>query len=71
MAEELNDRQTALLDQVRAGEVTEQEPDTEVQLLTLARLGHLNAEHSEDGWTFTVPEDGREQPAPEPEPAEG
>ena len=63
--DELNERQQALIAQVRQGEIQEDEPDTEASLLTLARLGHLNVEHDADGYHFTVADDG--EPSGEPE----
>lgn len=51
----LNERQESLLKQVKAGKITEDEPDTEAQLLTLARQGHADMESDEDGYHFTVP----------------
>lgn len=49
---ELNERQQALVSQVEAGKVREEEPDTEVQLLTLARLGLIRAVNGPRGHTF-------------------
>ena len=69
--DELNDRQAALVAQVRVGRVEEDLPDTEDQLLALARLGHLEAEHGADGWTFTVPAEPEPEGEPAPEPTEG
>lgn len=82
MAEELTDRQQALIAQVKAGDVEESEPDTEDQLLALARLGYLHAEAADGEWKFTVPEQPAEdtqaaaeqeqpaeQPQPEPQPS--
>lgn len=63
--DELTDRQRTLVDQVKQGQVQEQLPDTEDQLLALARLGHLEATHDEDGFHYTVP--GVEPPEEEPE----
>ena len=53
----LNERQEELIKQVKAGKVTEDEPDTETQLLTLARQGHLimGTEGDPARYTFTVP----------------
>jgi len=55
--EPLNERQEELLKQVKAGKVTEDLIDTQDQLLTLARLGHLNmsTEGEPAGYVFTVP----------------
>jgi hypothetical protein len=65
----LNERQEALVEQVRAGQVTENEPDTEAQLLTLARMGHLTAtSNDQGGYEFTVSE--QDQPQAEPQPAQ-
>jgi hypothetical protein len=50
MADELNERQQALIEQVKAGDVTEQLPDTHEQLMSLARLGHLTAEPVDGEW---------------------
>lgn len=51
----LNERQESLIKQVKAGKLTEAQPDTTDQLLTLARLGHLDAEPGPDGFSFSVP----------------
>lgn len=55
----LNERQEELVKQVKAGKVTEDQPDTESQLLTLARLGHLTISADEDGYHFSVPKQSR------------
>lgn len=55
----LNERQEELVKQVKAGKVTEDLPDTESQLLTLARLGHLSLDADEDGYHFSVPKASR------------
>jgi hypothetical protein len=55
MSDELNPRQQALVAQVKAGDVTETEPDTEDQLLSLARQGHLAASYGPNGWSFELP----------------
>jgi hypothetical protein len=67
--DELTERQQSLIEQVKAGEITEKLPDTQDQLLALARLGHLNGNYREGQWYFSVP---AEQPVdPEgSEPAE-
>jgi len=53
----LNERQEELIKQVKAGKVTEDLPDTETQLLTLARQGHLTmgTEGEPATYTFSVP----------------
>jgi hypothetical protein len=51
----LNERQEELIQQVKKGEIKESEPDTEAQLLTLARMGHLDLDSDEDGYHFSVP----------------
>ena len=52
----LNERQEELLKQALAGKVTEDLSDTEAQLLTLARLGHLDLGTDENGdYTFSAP----------------
>jgi hypothetical protein len=68
VAEELNERQQSLIGQVKAGQVTEQEPDTESQLLTLARLGHLEFTHDESGYHFRHVTDDPEQATQEAQP---
>lgn len=65
--DELNERQQALVAQVREGGVQEEEPDTEEQLLRLAELGHLNASHETGEWLFTVADDDEPEPEPEPD----
>lgn len=57
VADELTERQQSLIEQVKAGEITEQEPDTSDQLLALARLGHLNGNYREGQWFFSIPKD--------------
>jgi hypothetical protein len=54
--DELNDRSKSLVAQVAAGQVTEDLPDTEEQLLSLARQGALTATHDENGWHVGVAE---------------
>ena len=51
----LNERQEELLQQVKTGKVTEDLSDTTDQLLTLARMGHLDLREDEDGYHFTTP----------------
>lgn len=63
--DELNDRQQELIAQVQSGGVTEELPDTEEQLLRLAQLGHLEAEHDADDWHFTIPDTDVSEPEPE------
>jgi hypothetical protein len=60
--EELNDRQRSLIEQVRAGSITEDLPDTTDQLLTLARHERLTARNDENGWHFTVPDTQEQEP---------
>ena len=55
MADELNERQTALIKQVKAGKITEEQPDTQEQLHALARLGHLVASVKDGEWSFKAP----------------
>ena len=64
----LNERQESLIEQVRAGQVTENEPDTEAQLLTLARMGHLSlSTNDQGGYEFTVSEQPQPQADPQPD----
>jgi hypothetical protein len=52
----LNERQEDLLKQALAGKVTEDLIDTEAQLLTLARMGHLDLGTDTNGdYTFSAP----------------
>ena len=55
MADELNERQQSLIKQVKAGKITEEQPDTQDQLHSLARLGHLTAEPKDGEWSFKAP----------------
>jgi hypothetical protein len=55
VADELNERQTALVKEAKAGKVKEGLPDTEDQLLALARLGHLTATYKDGEWSFKAP----------------
>ena len=55
MADELNERQESLIKQVKAGKITEEQPDTQEQLHSLARLGHLTAETKDGEWHFKAP----------------
>ena len=63
---EINDRFRSLISQVEAGKIEEDLPDTEMQLLTLARHGLVKAEHNEKGWWFK-PLSGDPPPSPDPE----
>lgn len=69
MADELTDRQQSLIEQVRAGEISEKLSDTETQLLALARLGHLTANYREGQFYFSVPQ--QDESAAEAEGTEG
>lgn len=55
MADELNERQQALVKQAKAGKITEGLPDTGDQLHALARLGHLTATVKDGEWSFKAP----------------
>ena len=67
--DELNERQQSLVAQVEAGKITEEAPDTQEQLLGLARHGLIEATENEQGWWFK-PARGETPAEPEPSPDE-